>query len=126
LPKYDNKVRQAVLDRILVDKLNTSTVQKAIKRDFYLVLSTGFLYEGRVWPKKRNHARVQKLEKKAHDVLTKHHLEKLLNYLDAPSLSRSKVRTNHHEESCNRVLRYLQKVRYKWRRRKTIVRHIPL
>jgi hypothetical protein len=34
--KYDNKVRQAVLDCILVDKLNATTVQKAMKRDFYL------------------------------------------------------------------------------------------
>jgi hypothetical protein len=33
------------LDRILVDKLNFSTVQKGMKRDFYLELSTGFLYD---------------------------------------------------------------------------------
>ena len=43
--KYDNQVRQAVLDRILVDKLNTTTVQQAMQRDFALELSTGFLYD---------------------------------------------------------------------------------
>jgi hypothetical protein len=36
------------------------------------------------------------------------------------------IRTNNHVERCNRVLRYLEKVRYKWRRRRTIVRHILL
>ena len=51
---------------------------------------------------------------------------KLLAYLDSPSATRSKVRTNNHVERCNRVLRYLEKMRYKWRRRKTIVRHILL
>ena len=64
--------------------------------------------------------------RKALDVLTKQNMAKLLNYLDEPSSTRSKVRTNNHVERCNRVLRYLEKVRYKWRRRKTIVRHILL
>jgi Transposase len=64
--------------------------------------------------------------KKALDVLTKQNMVKLLNYLNEPSSTRSKVRTNNHVERCNRVLRYLEKVRYKWRRRKTIVRHILL
>jgi transposase-like protein len=64
--------------------------------------------------------------KKAVDVLTKQHMEKLLHYLDSPSLSRSKVRTNNHVERCNRAIRYLEKARYKWRRRETIVRHILL
>jgi hypothetical protein len=64
--------------------------------------------------------------KKALDVLTKQNMVKLLHYLNAPSSTRSKVRTNNHVERCNRVLRYLEKVRYKRRRRKTIVRHILL
>ena len=64
--------------------------------------------------------------RKALEVLSKDNMTKLLTYLDdAPSL-RSKVRTNNHVERCNRVLRYLEKVRYKWRRRRTIVRHILL
>ena len=41
--KYDNKVRQAAIDRILVDKLNATTVQQAMQHDFLLKLSTGFL-----------------------------------------------------------------------------------
>ncbi len=61
---------------------------------------------------------------KALEVLKKENMVKLLTYLDSPSSSRSKVRTNNHVERCNRVLRYLEKVRYKWRRRRTIVRHI--
>jgi hypothetical protein len=36
------------------------------------------------------------------------------------------VRTNNHVERTNRRLRYLEKVRYKWRRRRTIVRLVVL
>lgn len=63
---------------------------------------------------------------KALAVLSKDSLEKLLSYLNHFSKNRSQVRTNNHVESCNRVLRYLEKVRYKWRRRRTIVRHLLL
>jgi len=63
---------------------------------------------------------------KALNVLSKDNMVKLLSYLDEPSNTRSKIRTNNHVERCNRVLRYLEKVRYKWRRRRTIVRHILL
>lgn len=59
-------------------------------------------------------------------VLSKKNMEKLLVYLDSPSSIRSKVRTNNHVERCNRVLRYLEKVRYKRRHRRTIVRHLLL
>ena len=38
-------MRQAVIDRILVDKLNTTTVAQSLERDFLLRLSTGFLYD---------------------------------------------------------------------------------
>jgi hypothetical protein len=64
--------------------------------------------------------------RKALEVLNKQNMVKLLHYLDSPSSTRSKLRTNNHVERCNRVLRYLEKVRYKWRRRRTIVRHILL
>jgi hypothetical protein len=64
--------------------------------------------------------------RKALEVLNKDNMIKLLTYLDSPTSIRSKVRTNNHVERCNRVLRYLEKVRYKWRRRRTIVRHILL
>ena len=64
--------------------------------------------------------------RKALEVLNKANMLKLLCYLDSPPAVRSKVRTNNHVERCNRTLRYLEKVRYKWRRRKTIVRHLLL
>jgi hypothetical protein len=41
------------------------------------------------------------------------------------SLAR-RVRTNNHVERCNRKLRYWEKVRYKWRRRRTLVRFLVL
>src|SRR5712671_4736916 len=43
--KYDNKVRQAVLDRILDDGLNVEATLHSLPRDFYLDLSTGFVYD---------------------------------------------------------------------------------
>lgn len=64
--------------------------------------------------------------RKALEILSKSNMNKLLRYLDHPTAIRSKVRTNNHVERCNRMLRYLEKVRYKWRRRRTIVRHILL
>ena len=42
--KYDHKVRQAVIDRILQDKLNLSAVQASMQRDFLVSLSTGYVY----------------------------------------------------------------------------------
>jgi hypothetical protein len=50
--------------------------------------------------------------------------EKLIAYLDSPQGKR--VRTNNHVERTNRRLRYLEKVRYKWRRRRTLVRFVVL
>jgi hypothetical protein len=46
---YDNKVRQAVLDRLLDDRMTVQQIQHALQRDFYLDLSTGFLYECLDW-----------------------------------------------------------------------------
>lgn len=63
---------------------------------------------------------------KALEILSRENMLKLLTYLESPPPLRSKVRTNNHVERCNRVLRYLEKVRYKWRRRRTIIRHILL
>jgi len=64
--------------------------------------------------------------KKALKMLTKQKMEMLLVYLDQPLQKRKKVRTNNHVERCNRKIRYLEKVRYKWRRQRTIIRHILL
>jgi transposase-like protein len=49
---------------------------------------------------------------------------KLMAYLKNP-LNR-RVRTNNHVERTNRMFRFLEKVRYKWRRRKTLVRFVVL
>ena len=49
---------------------------------------------------------------------------KLMAYLKNPSSRR--VRTNNHVERTNRMFRFLEKVRYKWRRRKALVRFVVL
>jgi transposase-like protein len=50
--------------------------------------------------------------------------DKMIAYLHSPGGQR--VRTNNHVERVNRRLRHFEKVRYKWRRRRTIVRFIVL
>jgi hypothetical protein len=47
--EYDNLVRQAVLNRILDDGLNVERTRAAMKRDFLLELSTGFIYDCLDW-----------------------------------------------------------------------------
>jgi transposase-like protein len=49
---------------------------------------------------------------------------KLMAYLANPVSRR--VRTNNHVERTNRMFRLLEKVRYKWRRRRTLVRFVVL
>ena len=77
----------------------------------------------RIWRRMRRHPTYLGNEhlRQALEVLNKDNMAKLLTYLDSPTTARSKVRTNNHVERCNRVVRYLEKVRYKWRRRRTIV-----
>ena len=43
--EYDNLVREAVLNRILDDGLNVQRTLAAMKRDFLLELSSGFIYQ---------------------------------------------------------------------------------
>ena len=50
--------------------------------------------------------------------------DQMIAYLHSPAAQR--VRTNDHVERTNRRLRYFEKVRYKWRRRRTIVRFLAL
>ncbi len=50
--------------------------------------------------------------------------DKMMAFLHSPAAQR--VRTNNHVERTNRRLRYFEKVRYKWRRRRTIVRFVVL
>jgi hypothetical protein len=61
---------------------------------------------------------------KAMEQLDEQRFPKLMAYLNNP-ISR-RVRTNNHVERTNRMLRFLEKVRYKWRRRKTLVRFVIL
>lgn len=57
-------------------------------------------------------------------MLTPEKFDKMIAYVHSPA--GQQVRTNNHVERTNRQLRYFEKVRYKWRRRRTIVRFIIL
>jgi hypothetical protein len=46
---YDETVRQAVLDRLLDDGLNVERTRCAMKRDFWVELSSGFVYDCLDW-----------------------------------------------------------------------------
>ena len=59
---------------------------------------------------------------KAMEQLADNKFTKLMAYLKNPVSRR--VRTNNHIERTNRMFRFMEKVRYKWRRRKTLVRFI--
>ena len=56
--------------------------------------------------------------------LTVEDFSKMVAFLRSPVGQR--LRTNNHVERTNRRLRYLEKVRYKWRGRRSIVRFIVL
>jgi hypothetical protein len=57
-------------------------------------------------------------------MLTPEKFDKMMAFLH--SKAGKKVRTNNHVERANRKLRYFEKVRYKWRRRRSIVRFVLL
>ena len=61
---------------------------------------------------------------KAMEQLDDDKFPKLMAFLSNPISQR--VRTNNHVERTNRMVRFLEKVRYKWRRRKTLVRFVVL
>jgi hypothetical protein len=61
---------------------------------------------------------------KALGILGTEKFEKMMAFLHRPKAEQ--VRTNNHVERTNRRLRYFEKVRYKWRRRRTIVRFVVL
>jgi hypothetical protein len=46
---YDTAVRQAVLDRLLRDRLNVEQTKAALRRDFLVELSDGFVYDCLRW-----------------------------------------------------------------------------
>jgi hypothetical protein len=61
---------------------------------------------------------------KAMEQLDDEKFPKVMAYLSNPVGQR--VRTNNHVERTNRMFRFLEKVRYKWRRRRTLVRFVVL
>lgn len=61
---------------------------------------------------------------KAIAMLSPEKFDKMMAFLHSPAGRR--VRTNNHVERANRKLRYFEKVRYKWRRRRSIVRFLLL
>src|SRR5215470_8430455 len=46
---YTNAVRDAVIDRVLDDGMSMHRLQQALRRDFHLNLSDGFLYDCLDW-----------------------------------------------------------------------------
>jgi hypothetical protein len=61
---------------------------------------------------------------KAMEQLDEEKFPKVMAYLNSPIGQR--VRTNNHVERTNRMVRFFEKVRCKWRRRKTLVRFLVL
>jgi transposase-like protein len=61
---------------------------------------------------------------KAIEMLSPEKFEKMMSFLH--SAAGRQVRTNNHVERANRKLRHFEKVRYKWRRRRSIVRFLLL
>jgi hypothetical protein len=60
------------------------------------------------------------------ELLEKSAFHKMIAFLRCPLKQRSSVRTNNHVERCNRKLRYWEKVRYKWRGCRPLVRFMVL
>jgi Transposase len=61
---------------------------------------------------------------KAMEQLDDKKFPKLMAYLNNPVCRR--VRTNNHVERTNRMIRFLEKVRYKWRQRRSLLRFLVL
>jgi transposase len=79
------------------------------------------------WRRLQKHATylaVPELKSVLQTMLTQEKFTKMIAFLRNPASP--KVRTNNHVERCNRKLRYWEKVRYKWRRRRTLVRFLVL
>jgi hypothetical protein len=62
--------------------------------------------------------------KRALESLDRAKFAKVIAFVRTPAARR--VRTNNHVERCNRKVRLWEKVRYKWRRRRTLVRFLVL
>ncbi len=91
-----------------------------------------FDVQGRVqtlWKRRAALLREQKYQevpelKEAMELLETGKFKKLVAF--SYSAKGKKVRTNNHVERANRRLRFAEKVRYKWRRRKWVVRYVVL
>ena len=73
---------------------------------------------------KATYLAVPELKKVMETTLSQAKFTKMIAFLRNPASKA--VRTNNHVERCNRKLRYWEKVRYKWRRRRTLVRFLVL
>lgn len=98
--RYDDKVRQEDLGRILEDRMSVERDIQSMHRDFLAVPELA----------------------KAVKTLGREKIAKIIAFLASPACRR--MRTNNHVERINRKLRYKEKARYKWRR--TIVRFLVL
>ena len=80
------------------------------------------------WHALRRNARFQAVPELAAalEVLEESKYRKMVAFLRGPANRRVAVRTNNHVERCNRKLRWWEKIRYKWRRRRTLVRFLVL
>jgi len=61
---------------------------------------------------------------KAMEMLSPDKFDKMMSFLH--SKTGYQIRTNNHVERANRKLRYFEKIRYKWRRRRSIIRFMLL
>ena len=73
--------------------------------------------------KEKAYAAIPELQQ-ALDMLVADKFRKMIAFLRSPAAKR--VRTNNHVERTNRKIRFWEKVRYKWRRRRTLVQFIVL
>ena len=80
------------------------------------------------WHALRRRAEYQAIPELAEvlELLSRPQFRKMIAFLRGPAKQRQQVRTNNHVERCNRQLRFWEKVRYKWRRRRTLVRFVVL
>jgi hypothetical protein len=80
------------------------------------------------WHALRRRAEYQAIPELAEvlELLSQPQFRRMIAFLRGPAKQRQQVRTNNHVERCNRQLRFWEKVRYKWRRRRTLVRFVVL
>lgn len=97
-------------------------------QDLYRLLedSTTLRVARRRYTLLRHDARYQEVRElaKALDLLAEPKLTKAVAFVEQPAARRQ--RTNNHVERMNRRLRFAEKVRYRWRRRRWVVRWVVL